>query len=661
MDKAICIRNPAAGGRRQRGQALVFVTVTIVLMVIAMMTTFNMGQLTNHKTRLQNTADAAAYSAAVAQARDYNFSAYMNRAMIANDVAVAQLVALRSWTENYNETFKSGGLTAKSNPGGSAVAGWVQAGPMHAMWTTQERVARTAAGALQRAFASGAPGMVLILQGMNTGFAATQKVYHYSTALTVAQMLGVDDRFNDYMRSAVGFDLSAITSLIRFADSYNVVKMNDANAALSLLGFAAYAHDTSQWLRFTADRNPVGPWGTDTSDWTWNYTQNECHGRHVWNPFGRDWCWGDAGGSWGSYGGYVDVTYHVPDIRSRNHPDTDGTFDGPRKDRYANVVISSLDEFTVDRNKAWNLPLLVDPVLLIGPAGRPPSWFLKMLFHDSTGVELWNDEREYNDSSTLVSFWGMEFRIPGRRLSNPQAGYRKIGSWNNRWKAHDETSFFGLATTPVCGIPFWGCINIPTTPFKSGMNFDKAEADVSTGYPGGHPIHLRREEIFRPYRDVKDIEQGTDAAHQNWSSPPILVEVERASGSVRTTHVGGPSGCGGRHVKGSTVSAVFGQDNFRLGNGASANCMRAMAKAQAYFSRPTDLWPRADNKTEYGSLYSPYWQARLVKATAADQTLSLITHYCDDQGGVAACAARLMADFRVAGSDFANAIGSALR
>jgi len=84
----------------QRGQSLVFVTVMVLVMVLAMMLTYNIGQLTNQKIRLQNTADAAAYSAAVAQARDYNFSAYINRAMIANDVAVAQLVALRSWTEN---------------------------------------------------------------------------------------------------------------------------------------------------------------------------------------------------------------------------------------------------------------------------------------------------------------------------------------------------------------------------------------------------------------------------------------------------------------------------------------------------------------------------------------------------------------------------------
>jgi hypothetical protein len=53
--------------------------------------------------------------------------------------------------------------------------------------------------------------------------------------------------------------------------------------------------------------------------------------------------------------------------------------------------------------------------------------------------------------------------------------------------------------------------------------------------------------------------------------------------------------------------------------------MRALAKAQAYFSRPTDLFPREDNKTEYGSLYSPYWQARLIPNSTAEQAASLIS------------------------------------
>ena len=638
--------------RGQRGQALVFVTVTILVMVIAMMMTYSIGQLTNQKTRLQNTADAAAYSAALAQARDYNFSAYMNRAMIANDVAVAQLVALRSWTENYNNTFKSTprGLTAEGDPGTGGLASYIQTGPLYSIFTVLENIQRGLAKGMQEAF-SLASDMTPLLQGMNTGFAAAQKVYHYSSALTVAQILGVDDKFNEYMSAIAGFDLSAITNLIKFGNNYNVVKMNDPNAAISLLGFASYGYNVIQWFKFTANRNPVGPWGTDTQDDRSSYEEDYCPpGAGNLPPFGS--CmWLD-----GKHAGNAWTTRTVPTggVTTQTYTD-DGTFDGPQKDRYANVVIGSLDEFTTNRSKKWFLgaPLLVDPILLIGPSAAAPSWFLKMLFHSGEGVELWNEER--TDT-----------------VAGAGKGYKKNpGSWNDRWKAHDETAFLGLATTPICGIPFWGCINPPTTPFKSGWGFPKSQANVSTGnssgYTGGSAldseIHISSGPIFRTYRDVTDIQQGTDAAHQNWQSPPILVEVERPTGTIPKSQVGGYGGCtfGTPYILGQKVSAVFAQGNFNVGDGSSANCMRALAKAEAYFLRPTDLFPRTDQKTEYGSLYSPYWQARLVKTTAVEQTLSLITHYCTGQPSVTACASQLISDFRVVGSDFVSAVQQALQ
>jgi Tfp pilus assembly protein PilX len=71
----------------QRGQALVFALFTSVLVILALFAMYSMGGQTIEKIKLQNTADAAAYSAALAEARDYNFSAYTNRAMVANQVA----------------------------------------------------------------------------------------------------------------------------------------------------------------------------------------------------------------------------------------------------------------------------------------------------------------------------------------------------------------------------------------------------------------------------------------------------------------------------------------------------------------------------------------------------------------------------------------------
>ena len=58
---------------------------------------FNTGQVVNKKVQLNNTADAAAYSAAVQQARAYNVIAYLNRAQVANEIATAQMVSIHSW------------------------------------------------------------------------------------------------------------------------------------------------------------------------------------------------------------------------------------------------------------------------------------------------------------------------------------------------------------------------------------------------------------------------------------------------------------------------------------------------------------------------------------------------------------------------------------
>jgi len=60
---------------------------------------FNTGQLAREKTKLVNTADAVAYSAGVMNARALNHAAYTNRALIANEVTIAQLVSLASWAQ----------------------------------------------------------------------------------------------------------------------------------------------------------------------------------------------------------------------------------------------------------------------------------------------------------------------------------------------------------------------------------------------------------------------------------------------------------------------------------------------------------------------------------------------------------------------------------
>ena len=100
--KACVPRRPSGAqfraGLRQRGQALIFGLFALAGGLVALFFLFNTGQLTAEKTKLVNTADAVAYSAGVMHARALNFAAYTNRALIANEVLIAQAVSMTSWT-----------------------------------------------------------------------------------------------------------------------------------------------------------------------------------------------------------------------------------------------------------------------------------------------------------------------------------------------------------------------------------------------------------------------------------------------------------------------------------------------------------------------------------------------------------------------------------
>jgi hypothetical protein len=86
--------------RREHGQALIYGLFVLGAGVAALFFLFNTGQLVAEKSKLVNTADAVAYSAGVMHARALNFDAYTNRALIANEVMIAQAVSIASWTEH---------------------------------------------------------------------------------------------------------------------------------------------------------------------------------------------------------------------------------------------------------------------------------------------------------------------------------------------------------------------------------------------------------------------------------------------------------------------------------------------------------------------------------------------------------------------------------
>tara|TARA_R110002111_G_scaffold87838_1_gene137291 strand:- start:619 stop:2817 length:2199 start_codon:yes stop_codon:yes gene_type:complete len=87
--------------RKQKGQAMVFSLLFFAVAIMTLLILYNQGQLVKNRVQLENAADAAVYSQAKLAARNLNFIAYTNRAMVANEVSIGQMVALLSWVKHY--------------------------------------------------------------------------------------------------------------------------------------------------------------------------------------------------------------------------------------------------------------------------------------------------------------------------------------------------------------------------------------------------------------------------------------------------------------------------------------------------------------------------------------------------------------------------------
>jgi hypothetical protein len=83
--------------QRQEGQALVLACLLMLILSIALMTTVNIGHNVHERIRLQNTADAAAYSTAAMEARAFNFYAFTNRTQVSHYVSAMLWQSLNSF------------------------------------------------------------------------------------------------------------------------------------------------------------------------------------------------------------------------------------------------------------------------------------------------------------------------------------------------------------------------------------------------------------------------------------------------------------------------------------------------------------------------------------------------------------------------------------
>jgi len=88
--------------RRTTGQTFLWFLAAIAASCMMLLVVYNVGQVSNAKEKTTNAADSVAMSGGLVQARGMNLMAYTNRAMIANEVTIAQLASVDTWVKfNY--------------------------------------------------------------------------------------------------------------------------------------------------------------------------------------------------------------------------------------------------------------------------------------------------------------------------------------------------------------------------------------------------------------------------------------------------------------------------------------------------------------------------------------------------------------------------------
>jgi hypothetical protein len=511
---------------RQRGQAMVFATVTMVIILIALLMMYNTGKLTTEKMKLQNTADAVAYSAAVVEARDLNFAAYMNRGMIANQVAVAQIVSVTGWVRNLDDTY-NGKLAWLPDF-------FANMSPLSFMWTIPKKIIAGVSKVLKPILDAAGPVMVKVLDGLIDVLHVASKTYH----------------------------LGSIETLI--STTHDVLDANDKQASVSPSGLLLASYSTYNHIKFIKEFDPTAA---------------------------------------------VD-------------PKKGG---GDGDERFAKVVDASTDLFYKNRDlpalTLWPLPFLFDPTRLFNPGLGP---LLMLQFHAGGSTMRSSDHKSYVSADATGSFiimilniniLGIPIPIPFPLILPEGGGAAAAGTFQNEVLAEVGLGYVQHRNGSNTGMDLAAGVDYGIAyahPFTA-MNYW-----MKAGEGPGKNMDTRAG--LRKYYDVaKNVDSKTGASTQvtrslimqktengNDTGPLFTIEIERDGDSFGTS-------------ESPTFNIGGGADgDLYLENKAVAKKMRAMSSAQAYFWRDTALSPRTAaffgqvEKAEFGSLYSPYWQAHLA-------------------------------------------------
>ena len=632
----------------------------MTVLVIGMSYLYKAGKLTSDKIALQNAADAAAYSVSVVEARDLNFASYMNRAIVANEVAVGQMVGLASWAIHWRSFGDYLSLYAAP----------LKTPPITPIGTALDAMAkgfRTSGNYFVKFMKPLANYGTTVAHNINKFYGYSEYGYHIaSTVYALGTLKEMVDR-----NAPPGARLSeyGMLSLISHLATYGALpglpgeKFTRNYDPTGMEKVADFQKDV-------AGTTNAGGYGRlaalifDSSDvfvkkrgWTFDFFR-EMHKAGI-IP---DWL-------------YSEDTYPNGDPRGWAGINVGSTINlGIFKTAWKFWMLFHMD---LSRLGGSELRMVVP---LYGTnkgkaAGRFFAWSsadttnLGVGFKGGFSVKAWIVIPIINKQIKVVDVGGSASIVDDRlRVYVQLTGGGKGCSEKDKNGNQDCKSIKGSEGLKIVDTPF------PTNaPFGAGL----AQAGMSkgTGKKGINNFlqastkHMGRD-TATPLKGPVPIAAYGGAASKAlaWEfpvPPGIYYQAGLQDRRVNQKYDGLPRyidtanntplhGSGGSDI---VVGVVLGQQEFSLGNPAPGQPAKAepepqgrfkiseqmandqiavISKSQVYFKRPTDLsyFRRADGQTEYGSTFNPYWQAHLVETSHADRAAALMLQQgVDVEGG----------------------------
>lgn len=116
MNWATMMKRLSRVTKDQRGQVLVLLLISLLGLWLGISYVVGLSQVAQRQTHIQHVADHATEALAIVAARDLNYKAVTNRAMLANHIAMAQMTGLVSWFSMINETTRNTALVTSWIP-----------------------------------------------------------------------------------------------------------------------------------------------------------------------------------------------------------------------------------------------------------------------------------------------------------------------------------------------------------------------------------------------------------------------------------------------------------------------------------------------------------------------------------------------------------------